>query len=94
MDSGSQKELRLRNVDELLVLKRCEAMERREPMMEGESWMETSDGTRLWILAKGYPRFDKDGGFRGYQGICAEITERKMAEEELTQSAKQAEVAR
>src|SRR5436305_1170840 len=41
------------------------------------------DGEYRWVLDRGVPRLTTDGEFAGYIGACADITERKRAEEGL-----------
>jgi PAS domain S-box-containing protein len=41
------------------------------------------DGEYRWILDTGVPRFDENSSFAGYVGSCIDITDRKLAEEEL-----------
>jgi PAS domain S-box-containing protein len=40
------------------------------------------DGEYRWVLDVGVPRFNLDVGFVGYIGVCIDITERKLAEQE------------
>jgi PAS domain S-box-containing protein len=42
------------------------------------------DGTYRWLADIGVPRFNPDRSFAGYIGSCLDITERKRAEETLT----------
>jgi PAS domain S-box-containing protein len=42
------------------------------------------DGEYRWILDIGKPRFNQDRSFAGYIGIAVDVTDRKMAEQELT----------
>jgi PAS domain S-box-containing protein len=39
------------------------------------------DGEYRWVLDIGVPRFNEDGSFAGYIGICVDVTERRLAEE-------------
>jgi signal transduction histidine kinase len=41
------------------------------------------DGEYRWILDIGVPRFGADSSFAGYIGSCIDVTDRKLAEEEL-----------
>ena len=41
------------------------------------------DGTRKWLLARGEPRFDKNGHITGLRGTALDITERKRAEAKI-----------
>ena len=41
------------------------------------------DGEYRWIVDNGTPRFESDGGFRGYIGSCIDITDRKVSETSL-----------
>ena len=42
------------------------------------------DGKYRWMSEIGVPRFNADGSFAGYIGSCIDVTERKIAEEALT----------
>ena len=42
------------------------------------------DGQYRWIVDIGVPRFNPDGSFAGFIGSCMDVTERKMAEEALS----------
>lgn len=42
-------------------------------------------GTYRWILDVGVPRFNEDGSFAGYIGTGVDITDRKLAEDTLSQ---------
>ena len=42
------------------------------------------DGEYRWVLDVGVPRFNPDGSFAGYIGSCMDVTERKLAEEALS----------
>lgn len=44
------------------------------------------DGVYCWLLEHGAPRYSPDGTFLGYSGSCTDITERRLAEEELRAS--------
>lgn len=44
------------------------------------------DGQYRWIYDIGVPRFNEDGSFAGYIGIVVDVTERKHAEEALSES--------
>ena len=41
------------------------------------------DGEYRWVMDTGVPRFTPDGTFSGYIGSCMDITDRKLAEEDL-----------
>jgi len=42
------------------------------------------DGQFRWMLDTGVPRFNPDGSFAGYIGSCIDVTDRKTAEEALS----------
>ncbi len=42
------------------------------------------DGEYRWVLDIGVPRFNPDRSFAGYIGSCMDVTERKLAEEALS----------
>ncbi|MFA6100876.1 MAG: PAS domain S-box protein [Victivallaceae bacterium] len=45
-----------------------------------------NNGEYRWIMDSGVPRFNADGDFLGYIGTGTDITDRKIAEEELRES--------
>ena len=51
------------------------------------------DGVYRWGLDTGQPRFDDEGNLIGYVGLLLDITERRLAEEQLQQSKAEAEAA-
>src|SRR5262249_16071279 len=68
------------------------AFDAREPF-EVEYRLRRHDGAYYWILDHGVPRFSPGGDFLGYVGSCIDITERKQAEAEREQLARE-QVAR
>jgi PAS domain S-box-containing protein len=56
---------------------------RREFSMEYR--LRRHDGKYRHVLDRGVPRFDADGTFLGYVGACLDVTERKRAEERLSE---------
>lgn len=56
----------------------------REPFRNEVSELRLPDGNSIWISRSGTPVFDESGTFRGYRGVCrdvtAEITARREAE--------------
>ena len=69
-------------------LKRCldtyhKAFEARQPFRM-DYRLRRFDGEYRWILDTGVPIFESDGSFGGYIGSCIDITERKLAEQVLT----------
>ena len=47
----------------------------------GEMRVQNSEGSYLWLLAQGSPRFRADGSFAGYISSCIDITEQKRDDE-------------
>lgn len=47
--------------------------------------LKRADGEYRWLLETAVPYFGKDGRYVGFIGACTDITERKQAEEEITQ---------
>ncbi|MCC6659786.1 MAG: PAS domain S-box protein [Phycisphaerales bacterium] len=45
-----------------------------------------ADGSYGWVLSQGSPRFSPDGAYTGHIGSCADITDRKKAEDSLIAS--------
>ena len=42
------------------------------------------DGEYRWVLDIGVPRYSQDGSFAGYIGSCVDVTDRRLAEEALS----------
>jgi PAS domain S-box-containing protein len=61
----------------------CQAFDQRQPFRK-ECRLRRHDGQYRWVLDIGVPRFHKDGSFAGYIGSCIDITDRKLAEDVLT----------
>ena len=61
----------------------CQAFDQRQPFRK-ECRLRRHDGQYRWVLDVGVPRFHKDGSFAGYIGSCIDITDRKLAEDVLT----------
>jgi diguanylate cyclase (GGDEF)-like protein/PAS domain S-box-containing protein len=56
------------------------------PFRNFETRRRGDDGALHYVSASGEPVFDAAGRFRGYRGIAAEITQKKLAEAALTES--------
>ena len=56
----------------------------RRGRFEMEYRLRRHDGEYRWVSDLGVPRFNPDGSFAGYIGSCMDVTERKSAEEALT----------
>ena len=56
----------------------------RRGRFEMEYRLRRHDGEYRWVSDLGVPRFNPDGSFAGYIGSCMDVTERKIAEEALT----------
>jgi PAS domain S-box-containing protein len=59
------------------------AFDQREPF-EMECRLRRHDGEYRWMIDLGLPRFQQDGSFAGYIGSCIDVTDRKLAEESLS----------
>jgi PAS domain S-box-containing protein len=53
---------------------------------EMEYRLRRADGQFRWVLDRGTPRWERDGRFAGYIGSCADITDRKDIEIDLTRA--------
>jgi PAS domain S-box-containing protein len=56
----------------------------RHDSFEMEYRLRRHDGEYRWVSALGVPTFKADSSFAGYIGSCADITERKLAQEALS----------
>jgi PAS domain S-box-containing protein len=52
-----------------------------------ENAAQTKDGRQLWLSTSGFPRLDTGGKLLGYRGSDTDITERKLEEEKIEQTA-------
>jgi PAS domain S-box-containing protein len=55
----------------------------REGRFEAEGWRLRKDGTRFWVSAVIDPIFDDDGRHVGFAKVTRDITEKRLAEDEL-----------
>jgi PAS domain S-box-containing protein len=61
----------------------CRGFDQRQPFRK-ECRLRRHDGKYRWMLDVGVPRFLKDGSFAGYIGTCIDVTDRKLADDALT----------
>ena len=61
------------------------AYDARQPY-EIEYRLRRRDGEYRWVLDRGRPRYDADGLFAGYSGVCFDVDELKRAEAELARA--------
>ena len=61
----------------------CRGFDQRQPFRK-ECRLRRHDGQYRWMLDIGVPRLYKDGSFAGYIGSCIDVTDRKLAEDVLT----------
>lgn len=61
-------------------------LDARLPFTDLEYMIEDEDGNAHWFSINGEPVFDASGAFKGYRGTGKDITERKLAEDELRRS--------
>ena len=57
-----------------------------EGRFEAEGWRLRKDGTRFWVSAVIDPIFDEEGRHIGFAKITRDITERKLAQDELEET--------
>jgi PAS domain S-box-containing protein len=62
-----------------------DGFERRTPF-QMECRLLRRDGVYRWILGHGVPRFDASGDFTGYIGSLIDVSDRKLAEQEIAQA--------
>jgi PAS domain S-box-containing protein len=61
----------------------AKAFDRREPF-QIEYRLRRYDGEYRWIFDQGVPRLNADGSFAGYIGSCIDVTDRKLAQEAVS----------
>lgn len=64
---------------------------KKEPIKDLENWNIGKDGKLICLLTNGLPILDKEGHLRGYRGVDKNITDRKLAEQELIKAKEKAE---
>ncbi|RCJ18212.1 hypothetical protein A6770_06460 [Nostoc minutum NIES-26] len=65
----------------------CEAVAARTIPSKSEHRCLRSDGTIVWVISQALPDIGEDGKVKGYIGTITDITERKLTEEALYESA-------
>jgi PAS domain S-box-containing protein len=63
-----------------------ETFARRKPFLDLENLTQTRDGRLIWVSTYGIPFLDSNGNLAGYRGSDTDITERKRAEEVLSEA--------
>ncbi|HEY6915397.1 MAG TPA: ATP-binding protein, partial [Paludibacter sp.] len=61
------------------------------PITDLENWNIGKEGKRICLLTNGLPIIDHAGRLKGYRGVDKDITERKLAEQELINAKERAE---
>jgi PAS domain S-box-containing protein len=61
----------------------AEAVADKKHIVDLENWNITKDGTEICLLTNGVPFFDEEGNLIGYRGGDRDVTDRKLAEQEL-----------
>lgn len=62
-----------------------DGFDRRAPF-QMECRLRRRDGVYRWILGHGVPRFDASGDFNGYIGSLIDVSDRKLAEQEIAEA--------
>ena len=70
-----------------------EIVKDKRPIRNMENWNLTKDGRMVCLLTNGTSILDEKGELIGYRGIDSDITKRKQAEEELSETNRQLEQA-
>ena len=63
-----------------------ETFARREVIRDRENIIQTRDRRLIWVSTYGIPFLDSNGNLAGYRGSCTDISERKRAEEVLSEA--------
>jgi PAS domain S-box-containing protein len=66
---------------------------KKEPIKDLENWNVGKDGKKICLLTNGVPILDNEGQLIGYRGVDKDITERKLAEQELIKAKERAEAS-
>ena len=61
----------------------AEAVAEEKQIIDLENWNIAKDGSAVCLLTNGVPFFDEEGTLKGYRGGDKDITDRKLAEEEI-----------
>jgi signal transduction histidine kinase len=61
----------------------AEAVANKRQIVDLENWNITKEGSEICLLTNGVPFFGKEGNLIGYRGADKDITDRKLAEQEL-----------
>lgn len=64
-----------------------EILRKQKPFKDLEIWNVTKNGQKICLLTSGFPVFNNDGTFAGYQCVNKNITKRKLDEEEIKKQA-------
>lgn len=59
-------------------------VESRRVLKDVENWNVHKNGNLVCLLTNGFPIFDEQGNLIGYRGVDKDITDRKLAENEIT----------
>jgi PAS domain S-box-containing protein len=59
------------------------AMHKKEPFVSWENQIVSKDGQTLWVSSDGIPVLNKQGEYTGFRGSDSDITERKLAQEQI-----------
>jgi len=70
-----------------------EIIAQKEPIKDLENWNIGKNGELICLLTNGFPILDDKGQLIGYRGIDTNITERKLAEQELIKAKENAEAS-
>ena len=70
----------------------AEAVANKKHIVDLENWNITKGGAKVCLLTNGAPFFDEKGNLIGYRGADKDITDRKLAEIELTKYREQLEL--
>jgi len=70
----------------------AEIVANKAPIIDLENWNIGKNGERICLLTNGVPILDEEGNLKGYRGVDKDISERKLAEEQIRTALQEKEV--
>ncbi|MEK7265130.1 MAG: response regulator, partial [Pseudomonadota bacterium] len=69
-------------IDSGMLFRHLQALQRRDTFKNELSEIPKADGGTIWIARSGKPFFDAEGRFKGYRGVCRNVTAEVVARQD------------